>query len=210
MLHWCGRENDVLEIKPSDLRPSEIGQGVNGLLRDLGANVARNERVGPKGRLIVLKHACSTTTQNVNALVEEHNCVEVQPTLYKGGLEWYRILAFNNKDLVGLITALSKGADVNMTSKRTLTDGWARDTITMSIRGLLGKLTDKQLTALMEAMKAGYYETPRKVRTLDISRRVKSPRTTYETHLRKAERKVMNALLPYIELVALQTQTTSA
>jgi len=31
---------------------------------------------------------------------------------------------------------------------------------------------------------------------------VRAPRTTYETHLRKAEGKVLRALLPYIELVS--------
>lgn len=202
MLHWCGRENDVLEVKASDPYGSEVDGAVDRLLNDLGAEAARDVRIAEKGRLIVLKHGCSSKKNNVNETIEQHNCVEVQPTIYKDGSEWYRVLAFNNRDLARLFGSLSKWADVEIVSKRTLKDGWKREMLIMSIRALLGRLTDKQIRALTTAINAGYYETPRRIRTLDISRRMKAPRTTYEAHLRKAEGKVMRALSPYIQLVA--------
>lgn len=202
MLHWCSRESDVLEITPSNADPAALDAGVDRLLRELGAKEVRRIPVGTKGRVVVQKHSYSSMRQNVNAVIEEHNCMEVQPTVYKGGFEWYRILAFDNEDLVRLFGTLSRWADVNVVSKDNLTEYSARETMTVSIRSLLGMLTERQLKALLVALSAGYYDTPRKVRTEDISRRLNSPRTTYETHLRKAEGKVMRALVPYVELMA--------
>lgn len=203
MLHWCSRESDVLEVAPTHgVDPSELDAGLKRLLKELGAKAVRRIPLGQKGRLIVQKHNYSSMSQNVNAIIEEHNCMEVQPTVYKGGSEWYRILAFDSKDLISLFGSLSREADVDVVSRETLTERSARDTMTVSIRSLLGMLTERQLKALLVALSAGYYDVPRKVRTLDISRRMNAPRTTYETHLRKAEGKVMRALMPYVELMA--------
>lgn len=203
VFHWCSRESDVLEASPSSgVDAAELNARLETLLKELGARAVRKMPLGQKGWLIVQKHNYSSMKQNVNAVVEAHNCMEVQPTVYRGGFEWYRILAFDNRDLVRLFGALSRWADVDVVSKDVLSERSARDTTTMSIRNLLGRLTEKQLKALLVALSAGYYDTPRRVRTLDISRRVNSPRTTYETHLRKAEGKVMRALAPYVELMA--------
>lgn len=203
MFHWCSRGSDVLEVaEVPSLDQSKLDVALNRLLKDLGAKAVRRIPIGSKGRLIVQKHNYSSMKQNVNATIEEHNCMEVQPTVYREGFEWYRILAFDNRDLVHLFGSLSRWADVHVVSKEVLTERSARDTMAVSIRSLLGGLTDKQLRALLVALSAGYYDTPRKVRTEDISRRLNSPRTTYETHLRKAEGKVLRALVPYIELMA--------
>ena len=203
MFHWCSRESDVLEVAaPPDLDLSKLDLALDRLLKELGAKAVRRFPMGSKGRLIVQKHNYSSMKQNVNATIERYNCMEVQPTLYRDGFEWYRIIAFNDHDLVRLFGSLSRWADVNIVSKEALSERSARETMTVSIRNLLGGLTDKQLKALLTALSAGYYDTPRKVRTADISQRLNSPRTTYETHLRKAEGKVLRALVPYIELMA--------
>ena len=201
-LHWCSRESDVLEITAPGGDRSELEAGLDRLLKELGAKAVRRVPLGQKGTLIVQKHSYSSMEKNVNAVIEEHNCMEVQPTVYKGGYEWYRIMAFENQDLVRLVGALSRWSDVYVVSKDVLSEKTARDAMTVSIRSLLGGLTDKQLKALLVALSAGYYEVPRKVKTADISRRMNSPRTTYEAHLRKAEGKVLRALVPYVELMA--------
>jgi predicted DNA binding protein len=211
MLHWCSRETDVLEVaEAQSLDPVELDSALDRLVKELGAKAVRRVPLGSKGRLIVQKHDYSSMKQNVNAVIEEHNCMEVQPTVYKEGFEWYRILAFDNHDLVRLFGSLSRWADVHVVSKEILSERSARDTMAVSIRRLLGGLTDKQLRALLVALSAGYYDTPRKVRTADISQRMNSPRTTYETHLRKAEGKVLRAMAPYVELVAGLSESDSA
>jgi len=200
--HWCSRESDVLEFAHPGLEHREMGLRLRTLEKELAAKHVRRVDLGSSHTLIVQKHNYSSMKQNINAVIEEHNCMEVQPTVYKDGYEWYRILAFKHSDLVRLFGALSRWADIEVVSKERLSEGLARDTATVSMRSLLGGLTKKQLDALLVALSAGYYDTPRRTRTADIAKLVRAPRTTYETHLRKAEGKVLRSLLPYIELVS--------
>jgi predicted DNA binding protein len=206
--HWCSRESDVLEFAlPEGLNQSSLESELLRLQKGLGAKFVRMVVPEKNRRLIVQKHSYSSMKQNVNSLIEDNNCMEVQPTVYKDGYEWYKVLAFDHQDLTRLFGQLSRWADVEVVSKERLSDQSARDTTTVSMRNLLGGLTQKQLAALLVAISAGYYESPRKVRTEDISARVKTPRTTYETHLRKAEGKVLRSLLPYVELMARAEQS---
>jgi predicted DNA binding protein len=200
--HWCSRESDVLEFAHPGLGQDELDARLKDLEEDLGSRYVRKVRVGRTRTLLVQKHSYSSMKQNINAVIEGHNCMEVQPTVYKDGYEWYRVLAFSHLDLTRLFGALSRWADIEVVSKERLSEGSARDSATVSMRSLLGGLTKKQLDALLVALSAGYYDSPRKTRTEDIARLVRAPRTTYETHLRKAEGKVLRALLPYIELVS--------
>jgi predicted DNA binding protein len=200
--HWCSRERDVLEFSHPGLGRSDMDIRLGRLEKDLRSRYVRRISVNENRSLVVQKHSYTSMKQNVNAIIEEHNCMEVQPTVYKDGYEWYRVLAFDHSDLTRLFGALSKWAEIEVMSKERLSERSARDTTTVSMRNLLGGLTEKQLRALLVALSTGYYDTPRKTRTLDISRMMNTPRTTYETHLRKAEGKVLRALLPYIELVS--------
>ena len=200
--HWCSRESDVLEFTHPGLNHDEMEPRLRSLEQDLDSKYVRKVYVGSSRTLVVQKHSYASMRQNINVAIEEHNCMEVQPTIYKDGYEWYRVLAFSHSDLVRLFGALSKWADVDVVSKERLSERSARDTTTVSMRSLLGGLTKKQLDALLVALSAGYYDSPRRTRTTDIAKLVRAPRTTYETHLRKAEGKVLRALLPYIELVS--------
>jgi len=200
--HWCSRESDVLEFTHPDLGQAEVDARLRALEKDLGSKHTRRVRVAGSRTLVVQKHSYTSMGQNVNAVIEEHNCMEVQPTVYKEGYEWYRVLAFRHPDLIRLFGALSRWADIQVVSKERLSERGARDTTTVSMRSLLGGLTQKQMHALLVALSAGYYDFPRRTRTEDIAKLMRSPRTTYETHLRKAEGKVLRALLPYIELVS--------
>ena len=200
--HWCSRESDVLEFSHPGLQKKELDGALGRLEEDLGSKYVRRVSVNEGRTLVVQKHRFTSMKQNVNAAIEDHNCMEVPPTVYRGGYEWYRVLAFDHADLIRLFGALARWAEVEVVSKERLSERSARDTATVSMRSLLGGLTNKQRSALLVALSRGYFDTPSRVRTIDISRTMKVPRTTYETHLRKAEGKVLRALLPYIELVA--------
>ena len=48
----------------------------------------------------------------------------------------------------------------------------------------------------------GTYSSPRSVTTEDLARGQGLSRSTFEEHLRKAENRLVNALVPYLELYA--------
>ena len=135
--HWCSRESDVLEFAHPGLDQPEMEVRLRELEKDLGSEHVRKVAIGKTRTLVVQKHSYTSMKQNVNEVIEEHNCMEVQPTVYKEGYEWYRLLAFNHADLVRLFGDLSRWADVEVVSKERLSETTARDTATVSMRSLL-------------------------------------------------------------------------
>lgn len=61
-------------------------------------------------------------------------------------------------------------------------------------------LTGKQIEALSKEYDYGYYSTPRRITTESISATFWISRSIYEEHLRKAENKVIESLMPYLKL----------
>ncbi|MFW9993324.1 MAG: helix-turn-helix domain-containing protein [Candidatus Odinarchaeota archaeon] len=59
---------------------------------------------------------------------------------------------------------------------------------------------DKQLQALLVAYTNGYYKIPRSVVMEDLAKKLQISRKTFEEHLRKAENKIINVLLPAMML----------
>jgi predicted DNA binding protein len=199
--HWCSMQSDVLEFsRIRELDSLLLRREMAKLQRSLGSKFARIISVNPDLKIVIQRHDYSSMKSNVNFFIEKYNCMEVQPTVYREGFEWYRILAFDEKDLLELFKALSRTADINVISRSVLQDRSISDTLTISLKSLFGNLTEKQLKSLLSALRLGYYNSPRMIRTSDISKKLNTPRTTFETHLRKAEGKVLRGLIPYLEL----------
>lgn len=59
---------------------------------------------------------------------------------------------------------------------------------------LYPKLTQKQREAFFSALHTGYYEFPRKIELKGLAKLMKVSYTTYQFHLRNAEKKIMNSV----------------
>jgi len=68
------------------------------------------------------------------------------------------------------------------------------------VNSLFAEMTQKQVDALLKAHRHGYYTSPRQITTENIAHAVGVARSTYEEHLRKAENRIMEALVPYLQL----------
>ncbi len=194
-------KSDVLEFsKLNSVLAQALKREMSNLEKSLGSKFVRSISIEQDTEIVIQRHDYSSMEPNVNTYIEKHNCMEVQPTMYKEGYEWYRILAFDQSDILKLFQDLSKSADINVVSRRTLPDLTVGDTLTISTQSLFGELTEKQLRSLLSALSLGYYNSPRRITTSDISKKLNIPRTTFETHLRKAQGKVLRGLIPYLEL----------
>jgi predicted DNA binding protein len=60
---------------------------------------------------------------------------------------------------------------------------------------LLSVLTDKQREIVIEAMKTGYYDYPKRINSEDLSKRVGVSKATLLEHLRKAEGRLLKNLI---------------
>ena len=115
-----------------------------------------------------------------------------KPILVRNGLEYWTVASWSKADLTALhdrVKALEfkHKATIEMTEMR-------EETLDLFIPNVLSRLTDKQRDALAAAVREGYYEYPRRVSLEELAKRVGVPRTTLQSHLRKAERALVPAV----------------
>ncbi len=150
--------------------------------------------------------ACLRINPSISEIIEQNNCLGVAPVVYTGGWEHHRIIGFQDQDLRSLLKGLDKIGKAEVVYKRRIPEDLNRHNFTLSLDSLLGGLTKKQAEALLTALQNGYYTIPKQVTTEELARRGHVPRTTFEDHVRKAESKVLHALLPF---VMMKTRTSS-
>ena len=63
---------------------------------------------------------------------------------------------------------------------------------------IINDLTDHQLSLIVKAFDAGYYEIPRKVTIAELARSDGISRQAYEKNIRKAENKLIKAIIPFL------------
>ncbi|HKZ60003.1 MAG TPA: helix-turn-helix domain-containing protein [Candidatus Thermoplasmatota archaeon] len=155
------------------------------------------------GRTFFLKDTCARWNSIWN-IVEPHSGLIAPPAVFADGWCYTRVLSFEEETTRAMFKELQSHGRTELISKRELpltvlpTNVW--------VHSLFGDLTDKQKEALLKAHRAGYYNSPRKVGTEDVARMSGVSRSTFEEHLRKGENRVMDALVPYLQLYARGTK----
>ncbi|MDG6996397.1 MAG: helix-turn-helix domain-containing protein [Nitrososphaerota archaeon] len=197
--HWCNWRKDILEIAHKDLQNEQVQQGIRKLIRALNTKVIRKSNATSNLQVVLQQCACDNIPPPTVPMIEQHNCLELQPAVYTQGWEWYRVIAFSEKDIKSLFKDLDRFG-VQVVSRRTVLDESVRDTFVLSTATLFGDLTDKQLKALITALDNGYYNMPRSATAEEIAKRAGVPRTSFVDHLRKAENKVLRSVGPYLRL----------
>ncbi|MDA4130869.1 MAG: helix-turn-helix domain-containing protein [Thaumarchaeota archaeon] len=208
--HWCNRERDVIEITWEDDEFSafeDLQRALRDFERRLSTKIVRKSFGGTSAQLVMQSCHCAGIKRAVSPLIEKYNSLAMQPIFYKHGWEWYRILAFRQKDIRGLFSELAEFTNAQIISRRTIEGTSVREAFMISPTSLLGDLTKKQAFALTTALARGYYEIPKKVSTDEMATSLKLPRTTFEEHLRKAESKVMKAVAPLLEMGSFNAST---
>jgi predicted DNA binding protein len=118
-------------------------------------------------------------------------CTILWPAVYREGWEHYSVLAPSEARLRVLVrrlqafgpTILQTAADVPTESVGAM----------VPVADLAAGLTRRQLEALQLAVRAGYYEVPRRVEARELAAQVGLGRSTFEEHLRKAELHAMRS-----------------
>ena len=86
-----------------------------------------------------------------------------------------------------------------LVGRRRLAGRKLREEIERLVPGSVG-LTSQQTRVLLEAVRAGYYEVPRRATVEAVARRLSLGRSTAEEHLRAAESAIVSRAAPRIEL----------
>jgi len=195
MFVWCNREHEAIEIATEN--PEEYS-AVRRELSKIG-RIVDESFDGTKVHMIIKECTCRLEN-SVGKNIDAFNLLHISPAIYGGGWEYYRIVAFQHKDLNRFLQRLEDKGFVFEILRKVPFDGFLASSLTLTADALFSDLTEKQADALMTAYKYGYYKLPRKANIGTIAGKKRLPRTTYQEHLKKAENKLIASLIPYLQL----------
>lgn len=192
---WCMWNRELLQVPT---RTQAVLDGVEAELKKGGFIIEKWGDVSG-GRTYFLKDTCDRWNSVWN-IVEPNSAMIAPPLVFTEGWCYGRMLAFDESTTRTIFKALSREGKAELLSKRELP--YAVLPSTVWVYSLFAELTVKQKDAVLSAHHNGYYRTPRKVGTEDVSRLSGVSRSTFEEHLRKAENRIMDAVMPYLQLYA--------
>ncbi len=124
--------------------------------------------------------------------------LHLAPISYYGGWEYHRVIAFRQKDITKLIEEFQDCSYMPWILRKVPFSGFSGGSMTIRTESLFESLTDLQTDAVLTAHSQGYYRIPRAADVKTISNNIGVRRTTFQEHLRKAESKIMQALMPHL------------
>lgn len=105
------------------------------------------------------------------------------------GWEYWQVACLNRNELNKLIKAAEKHYNGRLFSIKE------EKLSSISILNIFPDLTEKQKQTLELAFKEGYYEYPKKITLPDLAKLSKCSYSTFQEHLKKAEKKVIESFL---------------
>jgi len=112
----------------------------------------------------------------------------IKPVLIQDGFEYWEIGSWERKNLIEFFDKIEKFAKIEILKL-------TRKVPEIFIQKSVPRLTQKQRTIFELARINGYYNYPRKISVKDLAKKLNTPRTTFQNHLRKAENRILNVLL---------------
>lgn len=118
----------------------------------------------------------------------QHNIIHTKPIfISSNGKEIWSVASKNKENLTKFYKIFKKMRNAKMLFIKN------KKITNISIAQICPELTDKQKQAIKLAIEEGYYNIPRKIDVKDLAKKSNLAFSTYQTHLRKAESK----LIPY-------------
>lgn len=138
---------------------------------------------------LITSHTMNNEIKLFVRVAYDPSIIHFQPVIWhKDGWEEWVIASANRKNIEKLIQIWEKNYKfelIQLSEKKIKNFGFLT---------ILPKLTTKQKKAINLAIEHGYYEYPRKIGLEKLAKLMRISLSTYQAHLRKAERK----LLPFV------------
>lgn len=188
---WCNDHCDLLYV--TDGATDEI-------LAHVRERVGVQDLLRRPDELVVVTAECLTRHEDdlIETYLARHDCLLLPPLRYFGGAKSCRVLALDPAALTACYRDLIEdGFSVTVESKREI-ETVAHDAPLLTLDGVLPDLSPRQREIFSTAYDRGYYEIPRETTTEGIAEVVGIERRTAEEHLRRAENKLVRALVGYV------------
>jgi len=193
---WCVWNRELLQVPTQD---EAVLKALEAAIRKAGRTVDRWVEAGEMRVMMLQRCTCGNLDSPWN-IWEAHEFLDAPPAIYKDGWGYFRLLTFDETSTRGLFRDFSKRGPAELLGKRELSLQVLPTSIW--VNSLFAEMTSKQMDALLKAHRYGYYRSPRTVTTESVANALGVSRSTYEEHLRKAENRIVDALIPYLQLFA--------
>ncbi len=195
IFQWCNDKHDIMELilqKQDDY--SRIRD-------DMTKAVKIVDEIHNGANTHVITQMCSCGGPGtVQSYLSDPSLLLIPPIAYENGWENIRLIAFRHENVKKLLSKLNEdGFEVEIIRKKPF-DGYIASSLTLTTDALFSGLTEKQVHALLTAYAQGYFRFPRGSDLQTIASKEKISRTTFLEHLKKAENKIISALIPHIQL----------
>ncbi len=192
---WTNDQQEYLEFESADQRT----------VREVGRRLAR---IKLRGSPLIHLRGATTNLESfalrlspqyrpvVSKCLDNWSGLILYPIIYRGGWEWYRILALKNAAVPSLMRDLGRRGTVQLIAKSAPRIPTQVDSGSLALDELFGDLTSLQANALIAALEQGYYAVPRRARLATVAQARGEGSSAYQEHVRKAERKLIRALGP--------------
>lgn len=125
----------------------------------------------------------------------------IGPTKLENGRECFDLLLHDREELSKAIELLEEFSSVTVDR---ISEEFSREVVPSRTgwQSLLASIPPRRRELLNLALEEGYFEIPRQATLEELADQMGITKTTASTHLRKAERQLVEFLLPYINLAA--------
>ncbi len=194
---WCNRENDVFEVVVRNPENYPV------VMEEIRSHpiVGVIEEISDDRRLYLNVNECHCMEQDtIVRHIGKLDILNIFPNMLENGWAYNRLIVFRHRDLEELLNRLEKWRWVYKILRKVPFDGFVASSLTLSADALFSGMTEKQMEAILTAHRHGYYKLPRDSDVQTIAAKEKIPRTTFQEHLKKAENKLIAAVVPYMKL----------
>jgi len=187
---WCNDHCDLLQAS---------GVESDSVIEEVRTTVGIDDRIDEGREQVLITEDClkDHMDDNIERFIARHGCLLVPPLKYVGGRKRARVLALDADTLSALYRDLTGEFDVTVETKREI-GSITPDSPLLSVDNLLPDLSARQREVFTTAYERGYYELPRGTTTAEIAAEVGVQRRTAEDHLRRAERRLVEAMIEYL------------
>lgn len=194
---WCNRENDVVEVVVRN--PDDYPLVVEEVRARPWMGVI--EEMSDDRRLYLNVHECNCMKQDtIVRHIGELDILNIFPNIVENGWCYHRLIVFRHEDLKELLRRFDDWGWVYKILRKVPFDGFVASSLTLTTDALFSGLTERQMEAVLTAHRHGYYNLPRDADVQTIAVKESVPRTTFQEHLKKAENKLVGALVPHMKL----------
>jgi len=190
---WCIFNRELLQVPTLD---EAVLGGIERDIRKAGRVIDKWVEA-QEARIFLLRCTCGTHDSPWNVW-EKLDFVDAPPAVYKDGWGYFRVIGFDETKTRDLFREMNSRGPTELIRKRELTLSVLPSSVW--VNSLFADLTEKQIASVLKAHRYGYYTSPRQITTENIAKGLGLSRSTYEEHLRKAENRIMGALIPYLQL----------